>query len=87
MPYNIQTKQDLEQFLCQRWDDVNAWIDDAQSKLPQPLTSSVDVRESREKFAPVDHNMYPAGFNNICNKDLLHCAEIFKTAFDDLKPH
>lgn len=86
MPHKVETKQDLEQFLCYHWDDVNRWIDDAQSKLPQPLTSSVDVRESRIKFAPVDHNMYPAGFNNICNKDLLNYSDKFREAFDRYKP-
>lgn len=85
MPHKVETKQDLEQFLCYHWDDVNKWIDEAQSKLPQPLTSSVDVRESRIKFAPVDHNMYPAGFNNICNKDLLNCSDTFREAFDSYK--
>jgi glutamate--cysteine ligase len=81
MSYKIQTKEDLENFICYNWDSVNRWIDDAQGSLPQPLTSSVDVRESRTKFAPVDHNMYPAGFNNICSKDLLHCSDRFREAF------
>ncbi|HXH76718.1 MAG TPA: glutamate--cysteine ligase [Bacteriovoracaceae bacterium] len=86
MPHKINSKQELKQFLCHSWDDVNNWIDSAQSKLPQPLTSSVDVRESKFKFAPVDHNMYPAGFNNICNKDLLNCSDTFREAFDKINP-
>lgn len=85
MSHKIQTKQDLENFICHNWDGVNRWIDEAQGKLPQPLTSSVDVRESKTKFAPVDHNMYPAGFNNICSKDLLHCADRFREAFDGIQ--
>ncbi|MFL5784658.1 MAG: glutamate--cysteine ligase [Bacteriovoracaceae bacterium] len=86
MSYKIHTKEDLENFICHNWDTVNRWIDDAQGSLPQPLTSSVDVRESRTKFAPVDHNMYPAGFNNICSKDLLHCADRFEEAFAKFAP-
>lgn len=82
MSHKINTKAELENFICHNWDSVNSWIDDAQGSLPQPLTSSVDVRESRTKFAPVDHNMYPAGFNNICSKDLLHCSDRFREAFD-----
>ncbi len=84
MSHKINTKTELEQFMCHNWNEVNKWIDLEQSKLPQPLTSSVDVRESKFKFAPVDHNMYPAGFNNICSKDLLHCADRFREAFDGL---
>lgn len=86
MSFKIQNKAELEQFICTHWDDINKWIDSEQSKLPQPLTSSVDIRESKFKFAPVDHNMYPAGFNNICNKDLLNCADRFREAFDAIRP-
>lgn len=85
MPNKINNKAELEQFVCHNWNTINQWIDEAQSKLPQPLTSSVDVRESKEKFAPVDHNMYPAGFNNLCSKDLLHCADRFREALDGVK--
>lgn len=86
MSYKINTKQELEQFFCHNWNVVNAWIDQSQKELPQPLTSSVDVRESKHKYAPVDHNMYPAGFNNLCNKDLLNCSDHFKERFESIKP-
>jgi glutamate--cysteine ligase len=74
----IKTKSEFEDFICSNWNKVNQWIDHAQGQLSQPLTSSVDVRESRLKYAPVDHNMYPAGFNNLCSRDLLKCSDIFK---------
>lgn len=83
--FKVNTKQELEQFFCHNWNLVNAWIDEAQRKLPQPITSSVDVRESKTKYAPVDHNMYPAGFNNLCNKDLLKCSDLFRERFDEIK--
>ena len=86
MSYKISNKAELEQFFCHNWNEINQWIDKEQSNLPQPLTSSVDVRESKFKYAPVDHNMYPAGFNNLCSKDLLHCADRFKEAFDQINP-
>ncbi|MBA2405817.1 MAG: glutamate--cysteine ligase [Bdellovibrionales bacterium] len=86
MSHKVSTKVELEQFFCHNWNEINQWIDNEQSKLPQPLTSSVDVRESKTKYAPVDHNMYPAGFNNVCSKDLLHCADRFKEAFDQINP-
>ena len=84
MLYKISNKAELEEFFCHHWDEINNWVDNEQSKLPQPLTSSVDVRESKTKFAPVDHNMYPAGFNNLCSKDLLNGSEYFKHAFHQL---
>ncbi len=84
MAHEVNTKQELEWFFCHHWNDINQWIDNEQSKLPQPLTSSVDVRESKTKYAPVDHNMYPAGFNNLCSKDLLHCGDHFRARFDQV---
>lgn len=87
MSFKVNTKAELEQFFCHNLNAINEWIDKAQSALPQPLTSSVDVRESRTKFAPVDHNMYPAGFNNLCSKDLLFCADHFRERFDQIKPN
>lgn len=86
MTYKVNTKEELEKFVCENWNAVNTYIDTEQAKLPQPLTSSVDVRESKYKFAPVDHNMYPAGFNNLCGKDLLNCSTHFRNVFDKLKP-
>jgi glutamate--cysteine ligase len=84
--FKVNTKQELEHFFCHNWNKVNEWIDDAQKSVPQPLTSSVDVRESKTKYAPVDHNMYPAGFNNLCNKDLLNCSDHFRERFETIKP-
>lgn len=86
MLYKVNTKQDLEQFFCKNWNILNEWIDKEQSLLSQPLTSSVDIRESKHKYAPVDHNMYPAGFNNLCSKDLFKCSDHFKERFEALKP-
>jgi glutamate--cysteine ligase len=86
MNYKVKTKEELEKFVCENWNAINTYIDQEQSKLPQPLTSSVDVRESKYKFAPVDHNMYPAGFNNLCNKDLLNCSTHFRAVFNKIKP-
>jgi len=85
MPHKVNSKSEFELFISQHWNEVNEWIDNAQSKTVQPLTSSVDVRESKNKFAPVDHNMYPAGFNNLCSKDLRHCSDGFRAAFDKVK--
>lgn len=70
MEYKINNKEQLDKFVCENWDKVNCYISKLQENLPIPFYSSVDIRESKEKYAPVDHNMYPAGFNNLCNVDL-----------------
>jgi glutamate--cysteine ligase len=70
MTYKISTKEELEQFVITHWENINQYLNQEKSKLPIPFYSSVDIRESKEKYAPVDHNMYPAGFNNLCSQDL-----------------
>jgi glutamate--cysteine ligase len=82
----VKTKHELEQFLCHNWNQVNQLLDEWQSALPQPIYSSVDVRESGHKYAPVDHNLYPAGFNNICQKDLTKASALFKQAIEKHAP-
>jgi glutamate--cysteine ligase len=69
----IQTREDFEKFVCEHWIEINRYLDDWSGELSIPFYSSVDIRESSDKFAPVDHNLYPAGFNNICRVDLEAC--------------
>lgn len=71
----INSKTALELFITQNWNIINQYIDQQNKNLPIPLYSSVDLRESPFKYAPVDHNIYPAGFNNICQLDQLIAAE------------
>ncbi|RPJ75776.1 MAG: glutamate--cysteine ligase, partial [Alphaproteobacteria bacterium] len=78
MGFKINTKDQLENFVCQNWNEVNLYISKLQENLPIPFYSSVDIRESKEKYAPVDHNMYPAGFNNLCNVDLRGAKQLVR---------
>jgi glutamate--cysteine ligase len=86
MNYTISTKDQLDNFACCRWNEINAYIDQMMANLPVPLTSSVDIREGREKYAPVDHNMYPAGFNNVCALDLDAGSRTFAQEIKKLVP-
>ncbi len=70
MNYAINDKETLEKFICKNWNRVNVYLDGVQKDLIIPFYSSIDIRESKTKYAPVDHNMYPAGFNNLCSVDL-----------------
>ena len=82
MSFKIQTKRELEVLMSSRWDGINQFIDLQVQNLPIPIYSSVDIRESKTKFAPVDHNLYPAGFNNLCQLDLNFCGKLFSKAFE-----
>ncbi len=76
----IQTKEELDSFISQNWNVINQYIDEKMSKLTVPFYSSIDIRESRTKYAPVDNNIYPAGFNNLCLLDLDASAKAIKEA-------
>lgn len=80
--FKVNTKEELERFVTCNWDDINAHIDSELEKLPVSLYTSCDIRESKDKFAPVDLNIYPAGFNNLCMLDLEASGKLFKRAFD-----
>jgi glutamate--cysteine ligase len=52
--------------------DILDWIKKKDSTSESVLYSSIDVRESKFKIAPVDINLFPSGFNNFSDKiDLL----------------
>ena len=66
----IKTISELESFITKNWNTINNYIDAKGSDYTFPLYNSVDIRESENKIAPVDNNIYPAGFNNLCLLDL-----------------
>lgn len=49
--------------------EINEWYQQYLGKLEYPIYSSYDIRRSQYKLAPVDANIYPAGFNNIHPQD------------------
>ena len=86
MEFKISNKGQLEKFVCDNWDKINTYISEIQVGLPIPFYSSVDIREGREKHAPVDHNMYPAGFNNLCNVDILDATNLVHETLKKINP-
>ncbi|AXW84586.1 glutamate--cysteine ligase [Anaplasma marginale] len=54
----------LEDVLERRAAAVEDWFADWFSRYPAVLSTSVDVRSSGYKIAPVDVNFFPAGYNN-----------------------
>ena len=62
---NTKPLQVLEQLMLAKQIDIESWFRKQWQQTPAPLTSSVDVRNAGFKVAPVDTNLYPAGFNNL----------------------
>ena len=57
-----------------------------QATLP-PLTSSVDLRSAGFKLAPVDTNLFPAGFNNLNPLVLTSAMAAIKAVLTEYVPH
>ncbi|MFZ8943479.1 MAG: glutamate--cysteine ligase [Methylophilaceae bacterium] len=56
----------LENYIINHSCDVEHWFRSQWSHQKVPFYSSVDLRNSGFKLAPVDTNLFPGGFNNLC---------------------
>lgn len=65
---------------------IETWFRQQWQKTPPSLTSSVDLRHAGFKLAPVDTNLFPAGFNNL-NPDFLPlCVQAIQAVLMDYFP-
>lgn len=55
----------LEQQLLSREKEIEDWFQSQWKLSPAPVYGSVDLRNAGFKLAPVDMNLFPAGFNNL----------------------
>ncbi|MBC7396193.1 MAG: glutamate--cysteine ligase [Bdellovibrionales bacterium] len=78
----LKTKNVIANAVFANRDEVKAWFDQKFREFPASFYCSVDIRDSGEKVAPVDCNLFPAGFNNICEVDLDHAHAIFKAQIE-----
>jgi glutamate--cysteine ligase len=55
----------VEEVILNNFATIEDWFRKSFEKTPPPIKSSVDLRHARYKLAPVDTNLFPAGFNNL----------------------
>ena len=60
----------VEEMILNQVETIETWFRKRWLETPPPITSSVDLRHAGFKLAPVDTNLFPAGFNNL-NRDFL----------------
>lgn len=69
---------ELEKHLLDHHNTIEAWFRKQFKNTPAPFYASVDLRNAGYKLAPVDTNLFPAGFNNL-HSDLrslaIHAAQ------------
>lgn len=65
---------------------IYRWLQDKECCNELPLYSSVDIRDAGFKAAVVDTNLFPAGFNNLCEHGLEDAVKFIKQAIDKRVP-
>src|SRR5579862_7715232 len=57
--------QSLERTFLSQCSQIESWFHSQWQQTPAPIYGSVDLRNAGFKLAPVDMNLFPAGFNNL----------------------
>ena len=78
-PLNI-----LESLILDRQARIESWFRSQWRKAPAPLYASVDLRNAGYKIAPVDTNLFPAGFNNLNPAFESLCIQAAQSALERL---
>ena len=55
----------IETQILEHQSKIEAWFRQQWKRTPAPFYTSVDLRNAGFKLAPVDTNLFPAGFNNL----------------------
>jgi len=69
----------LHNQICKYKTALEDWYKTRSHGLEFPIYSSFDIRDSGSKVTPVDANIFPAGFNNICDVDKENAPGLFKS--------
>jgi len=78
--------QEIERRLLERQTDIEQWFRTQWLDTPPPFYASVDLRNAGFKLAPVDTNLFPAGFNNL-NPDFQPlCIQAIQAAVERFCP-
>ena len=76
----------VEKIILNQIVKIESWFREEWQRTPPSITSSVDLRHAGFKLAPVDTNLFPAGFNNL-NKDFLPlCIQAAQSVIMDSYP-
>ncbi|EGL54053.1 hypothetical Protein MAMP_00148 [Methylophaga aminisulfidivorans MP] len=76
----------LEAILLEKQTQVETWLRQQWLKTPAPFYASVDLRNAGFKLAPVDTNLFPAGFNNLNPSFIPLCIHAAQAAVERVCP-
>lgn len=66
---------------------IEPWFEKQWQSVPPPFYASVDLRYAGAKLAPIDTNLFPAGFNNLNERFRPNCVEAVSAEIDKLCPN
>ena len=76
----------LENLSDTRGDDIERWFGAKRAEAAPFIYSSVDLRHSDVKLAPVDTNLFPAGFNNLSPRARARASRFLERYLQDTHP-
>lgn len=76
----LEVKTYINNLIQQNSQSIEEWFVEQYRYLTPPFYSSVDLRHSGYKLAPVDTNLFPSGFNNL-TKSAFDYAKIIVAKF------
>lgn len=77
----------LEAHLLAHQVEVETWLREQWLITPAPFYASVDLRNAGFKLAPVDTNLFSAGFNNLNPAFMPLCIQAVQSAVERACPH
>lgn len=82
----LEPLHQLEQHLLAAQTVIENWLREQWRKTPAPFYSSVDLRNAGFKLAPVDTNLFPAGFNNLSEDFIPLAVQAAQETLERLAP-
>lgn len=78
---------EVEQLILDQIPSIEAWFRKCWQATPAPIASSVDLRHAGFKLAPVDTNLFPAGFNNLNPASMPLCIQAVQSVLAEHAPY
>ncbi|MCW9024851.1 MAG: glutamate--cysteine ligase [Gammaproteobacteria bacterium] len=77
---------DIESHLLTYQAKIESWFRSHWLETPAPFYASVDLRNAGFKLAPVDTNLFPAGFNNLNPAFMPLCIQAVQSVLERICP-
>jgi len=78
--------REIEARILDHQPEIESWFRRHWLSSPAPIYCSVDLRNAGFKLAPVDTNLFPAGFNNLNPAFLPLCIHAVQSALEHMCP-